>query len=108
MDVLFVVSDTSKIGIETAERIRELAKAMELKIGKNVLVINRAFDEMKGIFPHNSGKNGFDNVYRISDDNKVNIYNVQGKNLLSLPNDSKAANEVAALINEIMEEKINE
>ena len=105
MDVLFVVSDASKIGLETAERIRELAKAMELKIGKNVLVINRAIDEMKGIFPHNLRKNGFDNVYRISDDDKVNIYNVQGKNLLSLPNDSKASNEVAALITEIMEEK---
>ncbi len=34
MDVLFVVSDASKIGVQTAGRIKELARGMEIKIGR--------------------------------------------------------------------------
>ena len=41
MDVLLVVSDNTKLGVETAKRILALAKEMEIEVGRSVLVVNR-------------------------------------------------------------------
>ena len=42
MDVLLVVSDATKLGVETAKRILALAKGMEIDIGRSLLVVNRS------------------------------------------------------------------
>lgn len=44
MDVLFILTDGSRLGIETAARIRDLAISMDLEIGSICLVINRMSD----------------------------------------------------------------
>ncbi len=50
IDSFIVVSNFSKVGVRAAKRISELAKEMELKIGKEFLVVNMArgpIDELK-------------------------------------------------------------
>lgn len=42
MDALILVSDPTRIGIETAKRISALADEMGIKVGKRYLVINRS------------------------------------------------------------------
>ncbi len=42
MDVLLVVSDPTKVGIESATRILNLAKSMEVEVRSSLLVINPA------------------------------------------------------------------
>jgi CO dehydrogenase maturation factor len=42
MDVLIVVSDATKVGLDTAARIFVLAEEMELKVVRRILVVNRA------------------------------------------------------------------
>jgi len=105
MNVLFVVSDASKIGIETAGRIKELAKAMDISIGRNMLVINRATNGMTTKLEDTTIKQGFDEVYIISDDDTVEAYNIEGKSLLSLPKESKAVSDVVTILSRMMEEK---
>lgn len=105
MDVLFVVSDASKIGIETAERIKELAKAMALKIGRNVLLINRVPEDRSKKLEEVRQEQRFDEVFTITDDESVNIFNIEGKSLLSLPKETKAAEDVANILSQVMEEK---
>ncbi len=55
MDVLLVISDATKVGLDTAKRILELAKAMDLAIGRTVLAINRVkgdlTEDVKGLVP---------------------------------------------------------
>jgi CO dehydrogenase maturation factor len=41
MDVLIVVSDATKVGLDTAARIFVLADEMELKVVRRILVVNR-------------------------------------------------------------------
>ena len=106
MDVLFVVSDASKIGIETAGRIKELADAMELAIGSDMLVINRVLVGMTS-FVDSFGKQAFDEIFCVPKDDDVERYNAEGKNLLSLPKDSKAPVEVAAILDQVLEKKGN-
>ncbi len=105
MNVLFVVSDASKIGIETAGRIKELAKLMELKISRSILAINRAANGLSSKLKDLTAKQGFDEVFIISDDETVEEYNIEGKSLLSLPKESKAISDVTTILNHIMEEK---
>jgi CO dehydrogenase maturation factor len=105
MNVLFVVSDASKIGIETAGRIKELAKLMELKIGRSILAINRADNGLSSKLKDLTTKQGFDEIFIISDDETVEEYNIEGKSLLSLPKESKAISDVTTILNHIMEEK---
>jgi CO dehydrogenase maturation factor len=42
MDVLIVASDATKVGLDTAARIFALADEMELKVGRRILIVNRA------------------------------------------------------------------
>jgi CO dehydrogenase maturation factor len=104
MDVLFVVSDASKIGIETAGRIKKLAEAMELRIGKYVLILNRVLE--KGASDSKLiEKQGFDAVYTILADFEVESYNAQGESLLLLPKESNAAKSVESILGQVLEEK---
>jgi CO dehydrogenase maturation factor len=41
MDVLVVVSDATKVGLETAGRILRLAEEMEIETRRRILVVNR-------------------------------------------------------------------
>ncbi len=102
MDVFFVISDASKIGMETAGRIKELAGEMELKIGKSVLIINRASKEMADRIDDAVSEQGFDEVYPIANDEEIEGYNMEGKSLLSMPKESKAAAEVMTILNHIL------
>jgi CO dehydrogenase maturation factor len=104
MDVLFVVSDASKIGIETAGRIKKLAEAMELRIGKYVLVLNRVL-EKGAIDSKLADEQEFDEMYTILADFEVESYNAQGESLLLLPKESNAAKSIDAILGQVLEEK---
>jgi CO dehydrogenase maturation factor len=101
MDVLFVISDASKIGMETADRIKELAREMELKIGKSILIINRTLKETATKMD-NLKNQGWDEVYTIPDDQEITGYNMEGRSLLSLPKESEAAAEVMTILSDIL------
>ncbi|UCG70366.1 MAG: AAA family ATPase, partial [Thermoplasmata archaeon] len=108
MDVLFIVSDASKIGIETAGRIKDLARVMEIKIQKSVLVINRAPESISTNVKEIKKEQGFDKVFTIPNDDIINTFNMEGKTLLSLPNDNQIIMKVAEILSEMLEEKSNE
>jgi CO dehydrogenase maturation factor len=107
MDALFVVSDPSKIGVETAARIKDLAKDMELKIGKHVLILNRVVGDLPDLLKEDISKGGFDLVFILPNDDTIGRFNMEGKDMLSLPSDSVVAGEVANITDQILEEKPN-
>jgi CO dehydrogenase maturation factor len=102
MEVLFVVSDASKIGIETAGRIRELAGEMELKIGKYVMIVNRTPESALTTAKESASDLGFDDIFMIPKDDDIEAYNLEGKSLLTLPENSKASNEVAEIVDKVI------
>jgi CO dehydrogenase maturation factor len=102
MDVLFVISDASKIGIETAGRIRELAGEMELRIGKHVLIVNRTSEGAERTAKDAASDMGFGDIFIIPRDDDIEAYNLEGKSLLTLPEDSKASGEVADIVGKVI------
>jgi CO dehydrogenase maturation factor len=107
MDVLFVVSDATKIGIETAGRIKELAKEMELKIGKFVLVLNRVVGDLPKSLKDELDRVGFDMVFIIPNDDIIGRFNMEGKDLLTLPPESKATLEMGTILDSVLGDKTN-
>ncbi|MBM4237398.1 MAG: carbon monoxide dehydrogenase, partial [Euryarchaeota archaeon] len=46
MDALFLVSDATKVGIETAVRLHGLAREMKIQVGRTMLIVNKAAGEL--------------------------------------------------------------
>ena len=91
IDILFVVSDFSIVGIRTASRIYKLACAMEIKLGKSFLIVNKSKDNhpalekevqdaglaLAGILPFDTG---------------VEKFSLEGKSIFDLPKESGIVN----------------
>lgn len=100
MDVLMVVSDATRVGLETAFRILSLAREMEIDIGKSVLVINRVTRELpaslKEMVPP-----GFSRLFLLPQDAAVEELAMASSQLTSLPRDSLLREAVNQLIPEL-------
>ena len=100
MDVLLVVSDATKVGLETAGRILALAREMELEVKDAVLAINRTH----GVLPEGLGNAvpaGFSKVFLLPYDQHVEELAVSGRSVDALPPDSavrEAVNKMAGQI----------
>lgn len=103
LDVMLMVSDPSVRGVQTAVRIRDLARELELVLGRVMLVISR----VRGDVP--------EQVRAVADDSNLNIaavipedeavmdFDLAGRPLLDLPDDSEAVVAVDGLMEGILE-----
>jgi CO dehydrogenase maturation factor len=84
MDVLVVVSDNTKLGVETAKRILALAKGMEIAVGRSVLVINRVQGTLGVAVQNEIEGAGFGSVVHLPYDRKVEELAADGSPLVQL------------------------
>jgi CO dehydrogenase maturation factor len=98
MDVLFIVSEPTKISIQTADRIVKLAKELELEFNKIVLVINRLPGELSESLQTLVKELGFKNVEFVPYDEQVMEFTGEQKPLLELPEGSKAVKAVREIV----------
>ena len=99
MDVLFIISEPTKISIQTADRIVKLAKELELEFKKVVLIINRLPGELPVPLTKLVDELGFENVELVPYDEQVMEFAGEQKPLLELPEGSKAVKAVTAIVN---------
>jgi len=95
VDDLFIILDPSLKSLKTIDRIQRLAKEIGITYHNFYLVANYRFnDELEKQIQNASG------VYlgRIEYDGKVEQYNLEGKSLLELPDDSPAALSVMKIL----------
>lgn len=81
MDVLIVVSDNTKLGVETAKRILALAQGMEIEVGRSVLVINRVQGTVGPAVQKETEGSGFGSVVHLPYDRKVEELAMDGSPL---------------------------
>jgi len=86
VDVMFLISDPSRIGIESAARVRELALEMKLNVKRFHLVVSRATD-VEVLRPI-AEEFGFTEVNTMPMDPKLAEASLQGISLMGL--DSRA------------------
>lgn len=88
-DFLFIVSDATKAGVLTAERIKRMSDELELKTGTNCLILNRIQD-VPGYLEGEIRKGEFECVMTIPEDKAILDYVSRGKPILDLPESSPA------------------
>ncbi len=90
VDVLLVVADASRRGLEAAFRIRKLASDLHIGVKKNMLVLNRTRVEPSKELISTIGNEGLELGGVIPDDPAIYEYDLEGRPTYQLPEDSPA------------------
>lgn len=102
-DVLFIVSDHSRKGVSSAIRIAELAKELELDIGKVGLIVNRVSGgDVDPRLVEEAEKGGLEIVGVVPEDEEVERFDMEGRSLLELPEDSPAVRAVRGILRKVL------
>jgi len=90
VDVLVMVSDPSRRGLETVRRLHELAREMDVAYGQLVILVNRL---RRGELPEGTSElqaaTGADCVMGLQDDEDLADYAERGESLWKLPRDNR-------------------
>lgn len=101
MDLLFIVSDYSLMGLRSAKRILDLTKELELSIKEARLIINRAPDELNEL-KEELERIGIPLAGVIPEDEEIFKLGVEGVGLSSLSENSKAVKSVDKICGEVI------
>lgn len=91
VDVLLIMTDPSRMGFETARRIRDLVKEVHIKVKKIFLIGNQFPETMENMLSEHAQDIGVDYGGTLPTDPAISRYNLEGKPLLAIPWDSPAA-----------------
>ncbi len=92
VDTLLVVSDPTKRGIDTAASIKQLAEKLRINIRRIYLVVNKVTEDedVQRVLPELIKESGLELVGTVPEDENIRAYDLVGKPILELPEDSKA------------------
>ncbi len=103
VDVLIMVTDPSKMGIETLLRLQSLTKEMSIKYDKLVIIINRNRNrEFSEEINRIKGKTGADLVVNFVDNIEIAEFAEQGKNLFELPGNNEIVQQIDEMIPQLV------
>lgn len=88
VDLMLIVTDPSKMGLETARRIKELAEEVHIEVKRIALIGNNIPEDLNRRLEEEASRIGLEYIGSIPPDPKIMEYNVQGIPLLELPMES--------------------
>jgi CO dehydrogenase maturation factor len=97
IDVLFIVSDFSIIGVRSAARIYNLATEMGIKLSKSFLIVNKAREKMS-FLEKEIEKSGLTLIGSIPFTDEIENLNLQSKALSELPRESDVIKKVDEIV----------
>ncbi len=101
VDAMLVVTDPSRMGLETARRIKELAEEVHIDVKSIYLVGNNFPKTMEGVLEKAANEIGLEFAGLIPVDENVMTFNIEGKSLLDIPDDSPAYRAVGVIAKRI-------
>ena len=101
VDIMIVVTDPSSMGLQTAKRVKEVAKEVHIQFKKWYLIGNRFKPEMEPMVKEEAQKLGYEFVGIIPPDDSIFTYNFTGKPLLTLPSETPALSAVKEILTRI-------
>ena len=90
MDALLVVTDPSRMGFQTARRIKELAHEVHIAVSHIYLVGNQFNEELEDMLNNAAEEIGLELAGYLPVDPNVVSFNMMGKPLLEIPENSPA------------------
>ena len=102
VDYLLFLSDYSIKGIRTVGKIRELIDELKLSVKEKHLVVDRAPQELDPDFSREIQAQGLNLLATVPVDPFISDYEMKGKPLLSLPDDSPAVQVVSEMMGKMI------
>ncbi|MEW6034613.1 MAG: AAA family ATPase [Chloroflexota bacterium] len=93
VDLLFMVTDPTRRGVNTAQSIKKLSKSLDIVFGQSCLVVNKVTEEDRTLYGQMEDICGM-----VPLDANVTRYDREGKPILVLPDDSPAVLAVADIL----------
>jgi len=97
VDLLLIVSDATQVGIRSAQRIRELIGELALPVRRIALVVNQA-TTLPAAVETAIAADGLELAGLVPDDPVIPEFELTGRPLLELPDDSPAAGAVERIL----------
>jgi len=101
LDVLIVVTDESRRGLTTGERIRDLAKEIELKYNDLYVIVNKVTPARRNAILEAARGLGLTVIGTIPYDERLAKFDLVGDPLMGLPEDTPAIQEMKQVVNGI-------
>lgn len=103
VDIMLVVTDKSKRGILTAQRIGDLAEELDITFKKLYLILNRVNQNNEEEIKKKVNDINVELIGTIYEDEDVACYDIEGKPLIDLPDDSNTVMAISKIIEKIMD-----
>jgi CO dehydrogenase maturation factor len=103
VDLLFILSDSSRRGILTAARIRDLIHQLDLRIVRELLIINRVQGELDLQILEEIKRQNLPLAGIIPVDDEVYRYDLEGKPTFHLPVEAKAVQAARRIFEEYIQ-----
>ena len=103
VDMILIISDCSRRGVQAASRIQELVGELKMKVSAVKLIINRAPEgTLNAGIQEEIEKHGFDLAGVVPSDSLIFVYDSDGTPTSSLPDDSVARVAFENILKEII------
>lgn len=90
VDVLLIVSDTSRRGLQAAVRINKLANELNIGVGKSYAIINQVKEKPSEVILNILKDGDLELVGAIPEDRMIYEYDLNGRPTVDLPEDSES------------------
>ncbi len=101
VDVLIMISDPSNAGLNTLTRLHALARDMEIKYEKLIIIVNRVRGELPPKAEQIKADTKADEVIALPDDPEISAFAEQGRCLFEMTKENKTASIIDRLIQKL-------
>ncbi len=98
VDLLLVISDPTKKGVQTANRINGLVDELQLEVETRKLIINRVSDENFDKLKNSGLEIPFKDIFSVPEDENIFHLDLEGRPVFDLPQDSVAVRKIFGLL----------
>lgn len=102
IDVLLVVSDATRRGLQAAHRIVALTDALKLNISKKVVMVNRAKPGQSEALDEALSQYEMDFIGTVPEDSEVQLFDLEGRPTVELPSENEAMKAAYRIFDEII------
>lgn len=101
VDTMIIITDATQRGINTAKLIREIAESLEVNFERICVILNRASEKQAEFFSEGASKYGIELIGVVPEDKNITDYDLRGRALIDLPDDSPAVIAVGDILDRL-------
>jgi CO dehydrogenase maturation factor len=102
VDILLIVADTSRRGLQAALRIDELARCLNIGVGKSYVVVNQVKDTISEKALALIGESGLELAGTVPEDDTIYEFDLNGRPTIEMPADSPSVQAAFGIFDKIL------